>query len=154
MLDFEAQTIKTNDVNGVQRKIRAHEQKRSPGRVYDCHEADELSGGTPQQVANAIAKHDIVLTVNRTESLLHRARIRKQRLELDVFPVALGSPSPPLAVRRFDGKVGNRVGSDPTNEVMTLVEQASDDLACGVVSIGDKIERRLDAHGVEQAKHF
>jgi hypothetical protein len=56
MLDFEAQTLKMNDVNGAQRKIRAHEQKRSPGRVYDCDEADELSGGTPQQVENATAK--------------------------------------------------------------------------------------------------
>ena len=43
--------------------------------MYDCHEADEFAGGTPQQVAHAITKHDLVLAVNRTESLLHRLGI-------------------------------------------------------------------------------
>ena len=37
---------------------------------------------------------------------------------------------------------------------MTLNKQTFDDLAGRVVGIGDKIERRLDAHGAEQAKHF
>jgi hypothetical protein len=38
--------------------------------------------------------------------------------------------------------------------MVTSNKQAFDDLAGRVVGIGDKIERRLDAHGAEQAKHF
>jgi hypothetical protein len=37
---------------------------------------------------------------------------------------------------------------------MTLLKQAFDDLAGRVLGIGDKVARRLDAHGLEQTKHF
>src|SRR5215831_5422186 len=140
MLDFEAQTIKTDDVDGIERKIRGHQQKRPSGRVNYRHEADELSGRTPQQVANTIAKHDLVLTVNRTGRLVHRLEMLQQRFDLDLFPVAPGrSPFPPSS-RRFGGLVGNRVGFDTAQQMMTLLEQAFDDLASRVVGIGDKVE--------------
>src|SRR5215471_8809052 len=117
MLDFEAQTIKTNDVDGTQRKIRAHQQKRPSG---GGHEANELSGRAPQQVANTIAKHDLVLTVNRTGRLVHRLEMLQQRFDLDLFPVAPGrSPFPPSS-RRFGGLVDNRVGFDTAQQMMTL----------------------------------
>jgi hypothetical protein len=38
--------------------------------------------------------------------------------------------------------------------MMTLLKQAFDDLASRVVGVGDKVDRRLDAHSAEQAKHF
>ena len=38
--------------------------------------------------------------------------------------------------------------------MMTFFKQAFDDLACGVVGIGNKVERSADAHDPEQAKHF
>ena len=154
VLDFEAQAIETNDVYGIQRKIRAHQQESPPVGVYDGHEADELSGRTPQQVANTKAKNDLVLAVNGTGSLLHRSGIGKQRVELDLFAIALGCSPLALAFRRFGGFVGNRVGSNTAEQVMTLLKQGFDDLARGVVGIGDKVERGLDVHGPEQAKHF
>src|ERR1700756_5276375 len=72
-------------------EISVHISRRGPpGGVNHGHEADELSGGMPQQVANTIAKHDLVLTVNRTGRLVHRLGILQQRFDLDLFPVAPG----------------------------------------------------------------
>ena len=70
-----------------------HEQESSPGGVHDGHEADELSGRTPQQVANTKAKHDLVLAINGTGSLLHRSGIRKQGVDSDLFAVTPGRAS-------------------------------------------------------------
>jgi hypothetical protein len=58
-----------------------------------------------------------------------------------------------LAHLRFGGRVGDRVGSDTADQVMTLFKQAFDDLACGVVGVGDKVEQSANAHDPEQAKH-
>jgi len=38
--------------------------------------------------------------------------------------------------------------------MMTLLEQTFNDLACGVVGVGDKIKRRLDGQHTEQSEHF
>jgi hypothetical protein len=38
--------------------------------------------------------------------------------------------------------------------MMTLLEEAFDDLACSIVGIGDKVERRANGQDPEQCKHF
>src|SRR6516164_10547031 len=105
-------------------------------------------------MTNAIAKNNVALAVNRTGDLRHGSGIGKQRLELCLFAVAPGRASLPLAFGWFDGKVGNSVGLDPGNQVMALLEQAFDDLACGVVGIGDKVEWGPNGEDLEQCEHF
>ena len=65
------------------------------------------------------------------------------------FAIAPGCSPFSLSSRRFGGLVGHRVGFDTAQQMMTLLKQAFDDLARRVVGIGDKVERRLDAHGLE-----
>src|SRR6202521_1479129 len=80
--DLEAQAIETNDVDGAQGGIRAHQQASPPCGMNDGHKTDEQPRWTPQQINNTIAKSDVAFAVNRTGNLLHRSGICKQGLEL------------------------------------------------------------------------
>src|SRR6266566_2079841 len=107
MFDLEAQAIETNDVDGTQGRVRAHQDASPPCGMNDGHKAHEPPGWTPQQIANPIAKRDVALAINRTGDLLHRFGIPKQRLELYFLAIGLGSPLFLPAFLRLDGSVGN-----------------------------------------------
>jgi hypothetical protein len=49
--------------------------------MHDDNETHEPPRRTPQQIMDAIAQSDVVLTINRTGNLLHRVDVRKQRLQ-------------------------------------------------------------------------
>src|ERR1700730_1276865 len=82
MFDLEAQAIETNDFDGTQGGIRAHQQASPPCGMNDGDKTDEQPRWTPQQIENTIAKSDVAFALNRTGNLLHRSGICKQRLEL------------------------------------------------------------------------
>src|SRR6202040_4062439 len=128
VLDLEAQAIEINNVASAQREVRGHQQARAPGRVNDGDEADQSSGRTPDQIADAITQHDIALAVNRTGEFDHRSRVREQGLELYLPAIASWPPPLSLAVRRFGGRIGDGVGFDPGHQMMTLGEEAVCDL--------------------------
>src|SRR5579863_238529 len=113
--------------------------------MNDGNEADQSARRTPDQVADAIAQHDIALAVNRTGHFGHRLRVRQQGFELDLLAVAPWPPALSLAPRRFGWRISDGVGLDPAHQVMALGEEAIDDLAGSVVGVGDKVERRRDA---------
>jgi hypothetical protein len=122
--------------------------------MNDGHKTDEPPRWTPQQITNTIAKSDVALAVNGTCNLLHRSGIRKQGLELYFLAIALGPPPFLLAFVGLGGRVGNSIGLDPANPMMALFEQAADNLAGGVVGIGDKVKRNGDGQDIEQAEHL
>jgi hypothetical protein len=71
VLDLEAQAIETDDVDGAQRCIGAHQDARPPGGMDDDHKTYEPSRRPPQQITDAIAQSDVTLAINRTGNLLH-----------------------------------------------------------------------------------
>src|SRR6202165_1054869 len=99
--------------------------------MHDGHNADEPPRWTPQQITDAIAQSDVALAVNRTGNLLHRFDIRKQRLELYLLAIGLGSPLFPSAFLLRSGSVGHRIGFDPGHQMVALLEQAVHHLASG-----------------------
>src|SRR5580692_6469618 len=123
VLDLEAQAVKINDVGSGQGKIGGHQQARAPGRVNDGDEADKSSGRT---------QHDIALAVNWTGQFEHRLRIRQQGLELYLLAIASWAPPLSLAFWRFGRRISDSVGFDPAHQMMTLGDEAVNDLAGGV----------------------
>lgn len=80
--------------------------------------------------------------------------MRQQGLELYLLAIACWAPPPSLAFRRFGRRISDSVGFDPAQQMMTLGYQAVNDLASGVVGIGDKVKRRRDGDETEQDEHF
>ena len=64
MLDLEAKAIETNDVDGIEGNIRAH-QNASPsfGMVHD-DEANEAADRTPQQVVDLVVDCDVFFSID------------------------------------------------------------------------------------------
>jgi hypothetical protein len=153
VLDLEAQAVEANDLDGVQGSVGAHQQAGAAGRVEHGHEAHEPTGGAPQQVANPIAHDDVVLTVDRALGLLQAPGILEQGSELDLVALESGTTSFP-SLRRFVSLVSDRVGLHPGNQVMVLLEQAVDDLARGIVAVGDKVDEFGDGDDAEQGEHL
>src|SRR4029077_11285509 len=69
-LDLEAQTVETNDVDGVEGGVRAHEEEGASRWMDHRDEAHHAAGGAPQQVADAILDGHLVLAIDRAVGLL------------------------------------------------------------------------------------
>ena len=52
------------------------------------------------------------------------------------------------------GGVGDGVGLHPRDQVVVLLEQAGDDLARGIVGVGDEVEGFCDGDDPEERKHL
>src|ERR1700745_1693720 len=154
VLDLEAQAVKINDVGSAQGKIGGHQQARAPGRVNDGDEADKSSGRTPDQITDAITQHDIALAVDWTGQFEHRLRIRQQGLELYLLAIASWAPPLSLAFWRFGWRISDSVGFDPAHQMMTLGDEAVNDLAGGVVGVGDKVNGGRDGDETRRGEHF
>src|SRR5215831_7687238 len=64
-LDLEAQTVETNDVDGVEGSVRAHEKEGASCWMDHRDEAHRAAGrAAPQQVADAILDGHLVLAVD------------------------------------------------------------------------------------------
>src|SRR5580692_11333782 len=122
--------------------------------MNDGDEADHSPGRTPDQIADAITQHDIALAVNRTGHLEHRLEVRQEGLELDLPAVAPWPPALSFAPRRFGRRISDGVRFDPAHQVMALGEEAVNDLAGGVVGVGDKVTRRRDAGEADEGEHL
>src|SRR5215468_2349859 len=59
-LDLEAQTVETNDVDGVEGGVRAHEEEGASCWMDHRDEAHHAAGRAPQQVADAILDGHLV----------------------------------------------------------------------------------------------
>src|SRR6516165_6978417 len=63
-LDLEAQAVETNDLDGVERGVGAHQHAMASCWMDHGDEADQAAGGTPEQVADAILDDHLVLAVD------------------------------------------------------------------------------------------
>jgi len=153
VLDLEAQAIQANDLDGIQAEVGAHQQARAPARVSHCHEANELSARTPQQIADPIPDGHVVLAIDRAGGRLEGPGIGQQRFELDLGTVEPGAAAFARALLHVRDR-GDSIGLHAGDQVVVLIAQALDDLASGVVGIGDEVERLLDRDDAQQRDHL
>jgi hypothetical protein len=71
VLDFEAQCVQANDLDGIQRGIGAHEQAVPSAGMNHGDEAHELADRTPQKIARTVVDHDVVLAIDRAWGTSH-----------------------------------------------------------------------------------
>lgn len=64
-LDVEAQGVEPDDLGRSEREVGGPEQNLATVGMSDGHKADDASGGTPEQVATALAQGDGLLGVDR-----------------------------------------------------------------------------------------
>ena len=69
MLDFEAQAVEANDLDGRQGSIGAHQQAGASGGMDHRDEAHEPAGRAPQQVAYLILDDHLALAIDGTFGL-------------------------------------------------------------------------------------
>src|SRR3954470_829229 len=153
VLDLEAQSVQTNDVEGVEGSVGAHEEAGASYRVDHCHEAHQPAGRTPQQIADPILDDHLVLAVDGTWGLLEVPGGLQQGAELDlpaIDPGAAWLARPALLV----SGIGDGVGLHPGEQVVVLFEQADDDLVGGIVGVSDEVEGLFDGGDTEECEHF
>src|SRR5215471_5280241 len=92
-LDLEAQTVKTNDVDGVEGGVRAHEEDGASCWMDHRDEAHHTAGRSPEQVADAILDGQLVLAVDGAVGLLEGRGIIQQRLHFELVAVLPGRAS-------------------------------------------------------------
>ncbi len=117
------------------------------------HEAHEPAGRAPQQVAYLILDDHPALAVDGTVGLLAALGVLQQGAELDLAAIDPG-PAPLARAALLMGGVGDGVGLHPGEQVVVLFEQAGDDLARGIVGVGDEIAGFCDGDDAEQGEHL
>ncbi len=117
------------------------------------HEAHEPAGRAPQQVTDLILDDHLALAVDGTFGLLAALGILQQGAELDLAAIDPGSASLARAALLMGG-VGDGVGLHPRDQVVVLFEQTGDDLAGGIVGVGDKVAGFCDGDDAEEGEHL
>ena len=93
------------------------------------------------------------LAVDGTVGLLAALGVFQQGFQLDLAAIDLGPASLARAALLVEG-VGDGVGLHPGDQVIVLFEQAGDDLACGIVSVGDEVAGLCDSDDAEEGEHL
>src|SRR5215469_13140330 len=148
--DLEAQAVKTNDLDRIERGVGAHQHATASCWMDYGDEADQAAGGTPEQVADAILDDHLVLAVDRAWGMLEVLGALQQGAELDLSAIDPGPASLARAALLMGG-VGDGIGLHPGEEVIVLREQTGDDLVRGVVGGGDEVEGLVDGGNAEEA---
>ena len=94
-----------------------------------------------------------MLAVDGTFGLLEALWVFQQGFELDLPAIDPGPTSLPRAALLVS-RVGDGVGLHPRDQVVVFLEQAGDDLARGIVGVGDEVEGFCDGDDPEERKHL
>ena len=116
-------------------------------------EAHEPTGRAPQQVAYLILHDHLALAVDGTFGLFAALGVLQQGFQLDLAVIDLGPASLARAALLM-GSVGDGVGLHPGDQVVVVFEQADDDLAGGIVGVGDEVAGLCDGGDAEEGQHF
>jgi hypothetical protein len=116
-------------------------------------EAHKPAGRAPQQVAYLIVDDHLALAVDGTFGVFASLGVSQQGFQLDFAVIDLGPASLARAALLIRG-VGNGVGLHPGDQMIVIFEQAGDDLAGGIVGVGDEVEGCGDGGGAEEGEHL
>ena len=150
-LDLEAQGVEPDDLRRREGQVGAEEQDLAALGMHDRHEAHKPAGRPPEQIAADILQGDVPVVVDRTR---HRLQGAGEKIAQPDFCAVAFRPAAPGAPRARRRGVGAGIFLEPGNEVAAPVEQSDDDLAAGVVGIGNQQHRFGELQGLEQEQEF
>ena len=116
-------------------------------------EADQASGGAPQQIADAIPDDHLALPVDGAFGLLEGLGVLQQGVDLDLLAIDPG-PAWPARATLPVGCVGHGIGLHAGDQMAVLGEEAGDDLVCGIVCVCDEVEGLTDGGDAEESEHL
>jgi hypothetical protein len=108
--------------------------------MVDEDEANELAGRPPDEIAGRILDLDIGLVIDGAECREEALVGAQQVAELAFSSVLAGSSWSAARSRRRDLE-GHSIAAHTGDEMMSLLEERSDDLAAGIVGVGDEEDR-------------
>jgi len=119
----------------------------------DSNKSHQRSDRSPNQVLHAVEESDSVIAVIGACGFRHLGRVVEQCAELDFFAVDARSATLPFALGR--ARRPRRDGGDahPAEEMRTFLQKRTSNLSCGVVGIGQKIERQLEIEALDHLDH-
>ena len=117
VFDLEAQAVETNDLDGRQGSVGAHQEAGASGGMDHGHEAHEPAGRAPQQVADLILDDHPALAVDGAVGLLETLGVFQQGAEPDLAAIDPGPASLARAALLMGG-VGDGVGLHPGDQVV------------------------------------
>ena len=101
---------------------------------------------TPHQIEHAITQRDIVLAVDWTGCAGESAVVFGRIFKANFFAID-ARPALSETLDRWNRQISHGIALGPRDQVMALIQQWRDDLATGVVSVGDKQHRALETTG-------
>src|ERR1019366_3561281 len=110
------------------------------------HKPDDVSDRAPQQIDAAIAHGYIILAIDGTGGGSKGGIVRGEVFEADLVAV---DSRPTFAATRCVGhrQVSNRVAFGTSQEMMPFGQEGANDLATGVIRIGDEHYRAVPNAG-------
>src|SRR5271170_7438492 len=138
MFYFKAQSVEANDLDAIQTDVGAHQYNAAAGGMHDQHEAHLAPRRTPHQITDSVADAHLLLSVDGTLGLLEGSGILEQRLEFDLLAVE-SRPASSSRTRSRGSRVGGRIALGTADQVVAVAQHRGDDLASGVVGVGDEV---------------
>ena len=123
--------------------VKSVDRKILQPRVWMDHgdKAHETADGTPKEVHGAIAQRHALFAIDGAVRRSEGGGIIPQVLEAVLASVA---PWPAASTRGRcrHGFISHRVGLDGGDELVAGLEQGADNLARGIVGVGDQVTRQ------------
>jgi homoserine kinase len=91
--DFEAESVERDDIDGLERQVRGHEDDVAAAGVGNEDKADEALSGPPEEIERAIGNLLVALTIDRTGDCSEERKVLEDGVEVDLFAIELGSAS-------------------------------------------------------------
>jgi len=120
--DFESQAVDSDDLQGIEIQVGAHQQDLTAPGVIDGHESDEDADRSPEEVGGPEPEGHLLFAIDGAGGLLELAGILEQGGDLDLLAVLLASAPGlgPVGRWRFGREPGHAVALGPGDEVVSL----------------------------------
>jgi len=147
-LDFEAQGVEANNLGRRERQIAGHEDKAAAGGMDDGDEAHKALGGAPEQIARGPPHADTLFAVS---GALHGLKwLFEQSAQTQLAAIEPWAAPPSPGIGHNDSLESAGVVFAPGNEVAAPFEEPADDLAAGVIGVGDQEHGLGQVHAGEE----
>ncbi len=151
--DFEAPSVKTNNLQSFQGQIGGKQNQAAAGGMDHPNKAHQPAQRPPDQVKGVIAQHDPGFAIDgagRLEELLFAA----EPIPEPGFHSVKSGPSAPWAFGCRGRKISHAVGANAGDQMMAVGEQSAGKLSGGVISVGHHRQRLVPGQTQEQRAQF
>ncbi|MFQ5599851.1 MAG: hypothetical protein ACE5G2_04770, partial [Candidatus Krumholzibacteriia bacterium] len=112
--------------------------------MLDDDEANQPTDGTPEQIHVEIRDADLLFAEKRTGDLSEVGSTPQQVSQPDLASAFLRSTSSTFDFGNPGWLIGDRVASDPGDEMMSSLKERENDLAAGVEGISNQDQTTLE----------